>query len=122
MRQPDSLNRPHLHEEPGSIEKAGAQNDADRLEAFGIHGGVRNVWDTPEDDDTFRAYGGLEVQLPLRLYVVGEVRTDDNAATTPYAYGIQWRLGGINISVAGVQNGNFADDAFYFGIGSAMQF
>lgn len=92
------------------------------VRSFGMHGGVRQVWDTPEDDETFRVYGGVEVQLPLRFYLVGEVSSDDNAATTPYAYGVQWRLGGINISVAGIQNGNLDDDAFYFGIGSALQF
>ena len=92
------------------------------VRSFGIHTGVRQVWDTPEDDETFRVYGGLEVQLPLRFYLVGEVSSDDKAATTPYAYGVQWRLGGINISVAGVQNGNFDDAGFYFGIGSALQF
>ena len=97
-------------------------NESGFVRSFGIHGGVRNVWDNPDDDETFRAYGGLEMQLPLRLYLVGEVSTDDNAITTPYAYGVQWRLGGINISVAGVQNGNLADDAFYFGVGSALQF
>ncbi len=92
------------------------------VKSVGIHGGIREVWDTPENDETFRAYGGLEVQLPLRFYLVGEVSTDDNAAETPYAYGVQWRLGGINISVAGVQNGSFEDDAFYFGIGSQISY
>ena len=92
------------------------------VRSIGIHGGVREVWDTPEDDETFRVYGGVEVQLPLRLYLVGEVSSDDNAAETPYAYGVQWRLGGINISVAGVQNGNLQEDAFYFGVGSQMSF
>lgn len=92
------------------------------VRSLGIHGGVRNVWDDPQD--TFRGYGGLEVQLPLRLYLVGEVSTDDNAVDTPYAYGVQWRLGGINISVANVHTGNpgFDSESFYFGIGSAMQF
>ena len=92
------------------------------VKSIGIHGGVRETWDTPEDDETFRVYGGLEVQLPLRFYLVGEVSSDDNAAETPYAYGIQWRLGGINISTAGIQNGNLQEDAFYFGIGSQLSF
>ncbi len=92
------------------------------VKAIGIHGGVRETWDTPENDETFRVYGGVEVQLPLRFYLVGEVSSDDNAAETPYAYGIQWRLGGINISTAGIQNGNLQEDAFYFGIGSQLSF
>lgn len=92
------------------------------VKSFGVHTGVRQVWDTPEDDETFQVYGGVEMQLPLRFYLVGEVSTDNKVGTTPYAYGVQWRLGGVNISVAGVQAGNFDEDAFYFGIGSQMSF
>jgi len=92
------------------------------VKSLGFHAGVRQVWDTPEDDDTFRVYGGMEVQLPLRLYLVGEVSSKDNVPKTPYAYGVQWRFGGINVSIAGMQDGTFKNDAFWFGIGTALSF
>jgi len=93
------------------------------FKSLGFHGGLRQNWlDGP--DDPFRVYGGLELQLPLRLYLVGEVSTKDSDvdADVPYSFGIQWRAGGINISVAGIQNGNLDDPGFYFGIGSQFSF
>jgi hypothetical protein len=92
------------------------------LRSVGAHIGVREVWEGPNNDDTFRAWLGAEAQLPLRIYMVGEVSTDQNAAKTPYSYGLQWRMGGINISVAGIQNGGTKNNAFYFGVGSQLQF
>jgi hypothetical protein len=93
------------------------------FKSLGFHAGVRQNWlDGP--DDPFRVYGGIELQLPLRLYLVGEVSSQDEDVETdvPYSFGLQWRAGGINISVAGIQNGNLDDPGFYFGIGSQFSF
>jgi hypothetical protein len=92
------------------------------VRSVGLHGGFRNVWEGKANNSTHRFYGGAEVQLPLRLYMVGEVSTDQNAAKTPYSFGGQWRMGGINISVAGIQPGGLSSPGFYFGVGSQLQF
>ncbi len=92
------------------------------LKSLGFHAGVRNKWlDGP---DQFNVYGGLEVQLPYRFYLVGEVssKDSDTQSEVPYAFGIQWRAGGVNISVAGIQDGTFDEPAFYFGIGTQLTF
>lgn len=93
------------------------------LKAIGIHAGARYNWFDADIDDQFRGYGGLEFQLPLRIYLVGEISTKDDAdADVPYAFGLQWRAGLVNISVAGIQNGNLDEPSFYFGIGTALSF
>ncbi len=97
-------------------------NEEGFVKSLGFHGGVRQNWDP--GPDSFHVYGGLEVQLPYRFYLVGEISTrdDDVEQETPYAFGFQWRAGGINISVAGIQNGNLDDPGFFFGIGSQFTF
>ena len=92
------------------------------VKALGFHAGVRQNWDA--GPDPFHVYGGLEVQLPYRFYLVGEIssRDDDAERETPYSFGFQWRAGGINISVAGIQDGNLDEPGFYFGIGSQLAF
>jgi hypothetical protein len=92
------------------------------VRSLGIHAGIKQLW--LDNADSFSGYGGLELQFPFRVYLVGEVQTKDNDinAEVPYAFGVQWRLGGINISVAGIQNGNLDEPGFYFGIGSALTF
>lgn len=92
------------------------------VKSVGVHLGTR--YSSLDKDDVFVGYGGLEVQLPYRLYIVGEISTEDSDAhrKVPYALGIQWRAGGINISVAALQNGNLDDPGFYFGIGSQISF
>ncbi|MFT5497544.1 MAG: hypothetical protein ACI9TH_002951 [Kiritimatiellia bacterium] len=92
------------------------------VRSLGLHAGVRNVWfEQGAVDDSLAVYGGVEVELPLRLYAVGEITSEDDDinAEMPYAYGIQWRAGGINMSLAGIQNGNTEDVSFYYGIGFA---
>jgi len=91
------------------------------VKALGFHAGIRNSWNDLADD-LFAGYLGAELQLPYRLYLVGEVQTQDDEEEVPYSFGMQWRLGGINISVAGIQNGNLEDPGFYFGIGTALNF
>jgi hypothetical protein len=94
------------------------------VRSLGLHGGVKNLWldSSLEHDTTFSAYGGLELQFPLRIYAVGEVQTKDSDVNTdvPYSFGLQWRAQGIAMSLAGIQNGNLDDPSFYFGIGAAF--
>jgi hypothetical protein len=91
------------------------------VKSLGIHTGFRQTWVT--DDDRAYVYGGLEVQLPYRLYLVGEVSTTDAGSDqTPYAYGLQWRARGINISTAQILQGGAEDAGFFFGIGYGLQF
>jgi hypothetical protein len=92
----------------------------DVVRTLGLHAGIRNTWLKQGPVDTSLAvYGGLEVELPLRLYVVGELGSEDEELNTeqPYAYGLQWRAGGLNVSAAGIQDGNNEELSFYCGIG-----
>ena len=101
-------------------------NEDGFFRSLGVHTGIRENWYETGPGDSFHAYGGLELQLPLRLYAIGEVSTrDDDIDTeeTPYAFGLQWRLYGINVSLAGIQNGVQPDGpALYWGIGTGFQF
>jgi len=94
--------------------------------SLGVHTGVRENWYDLGPGEAFHAYGGLELQLPLRLYAIGEVSTQDDdrdTADVPYAFGLQWRLYGVNVSLAGIQTGSLPDGpALYWGIGSGFQF
>ena len=98
--------------------------DDSPIRSVGFHAGVRNVWfdSSAPEDTSFAGYGGAELQLPLRLYLVGEVQTKDSDINTdtPYAFGVQWRAPGIAMSLAGIQNGNVDDPSFYYGIGVAF--
>jgi hypothetical protein len=90
------------------------------VQAVGFHAGARQSWlDSEGEDSLLAGYGGVEVQLPLRCYVVGEVTTkdDDFNAHTPYAYGVQWRAAGIAMSFAAIQNGGVDDVSFFYGVG-----
>ena len=93
------------------------------VKSLGFHYGVRNVWQDV-GEDSFNGFFGAELQLPYRLYIVGEVSTrdDDAQEDVPYAFGVQWRAAGVNISVAGIQDGNLDDPGFYFGIGYGITF
>ncbi|MEZ5324082.1 MAG: hypothetical protein R3F19_03360 [Verrucomicrobiales bacterium] len=98
-------------------------DEAGFLKSVGFHYGVRNVW-LDGADDTFNGFIGAELQFPYRFYVVGEVSTkdDDTQSEVPYSFGVQWRAAGVNISVAGIQDGNLDDPGFYFGIGYGLTF
>lgn len=98
-------------------------NEDGFVKSVGLHGGVRQNWEVAgPEDQPFHVYGGLEIQLPLRIYVVGEISSRDEEEETPYAFGLQWRAGGINISIAGIQDGNLEDPGLFFGIGSQFKF
>lgn len=94
------------------------------LRSVGVHAGLRETWNEKPDDasDSPVGYFGLEIELPLRLYLVGEVSTKDEDLSdkTPYSFGVQWRAGGINVSVAFLDFGNtvISEPSFFFGIGS----
>lgn len=101
--------------------------DAGPVQSVALHAGVRERWTHEEfGGDSFRGYFGLEVQLPYRLYLVGEISTEsDDDTSTPWAAGIQWRAGGINISAAAVVSPETealgdGDVGFFFGIGTAF--
>jgi len=98
------------------------------LRSVGFHAGIRERWISKGDDpsDSPVGYFGLEVEMPFRLYLVGEVSTKDEdlGDDVPYAFGLQWRLGGINISVACTDPGlPFVDEpSLFFGIGTQFSF
>lgn len=102
------------------------------VRSVGFHAGIRerfieNGPFAPDASDSPVGYFGAEVELPFRLYLVGEVSTKDDDygdGGTPYGFGIQWRLGGINISVACVDPGfPFVDEpSLFFGIGTQLSF
>jgi hypothetical protein len=91
------------------------------VKSLGVHAGVRQTW--LSNSDRFYVYGGLEVELPWRLYLVGEVSTTDtDGGKVPYAYGLQWRARGINISLGEIQTNGFSRVGTFFGIGYGWQF
>lgn len=97
------------------------------VRSVGFHAGLRETFiESPGEDqsDAPVGYFGLEVELPFRFYLVGEVSTndDDNGDDTPYAFGVQWRLGGINISTAFANPGFVDEPSFFFGIGTQLSF
>jgi len=99
------------------------------FKSLGFHAGIRQTWfhDDFAEDDSLNIYGGAELQLPYRLYLVGEVGTKGNTPAgrdprTPYAFGAQWRLGMVNISFAGIQNGTTEKTSLYYGVGTAIPF
>jgi len=98
------------------------------LRSVGFHAGIRDRWieKGPDPSNTPVGYFGMEVELPFRLYLVGEVSTEDKdfSDSTPYAFGVQWRLGGINISVACADPGFpfVHEPSLFFGIGTQLSF
>jgi hypothetical protein len=87
-----------------------------------FQGGFRESWIEDPDRNTNRFYGGLEVQLPGNLYVVGEVtqfagRKDE---FMPWAAGIQWRGRKFGITAAIVQSGDDDPPSIYLGVGGGL--
>lgn len=58
-----------------------------------FQGGFRESWIEAPDRNTNRFYGGVEVQLPHDIYLIGEVTQFSHRKDqfTPWAAGIQWR-------------------------------
>ena len=90
------------------------------IQSVAFDAGVRETWtDLGSNKDSFRGYFGLEVQLPARIYAIGEVATKSSVDNVvPWAAGFQWRAGGINISTAAVELGDGGKLGFFFGIGT----
>jgi hypothetical protein len=77
-----------------------------------VQTGFRQTWFEADQGpnkakDTSRAYGGLELELPYRFYLVGEItqKDDDFDRRMPFAYGLQCRLPGVALTVAAMQDG-----------------
>jgi hypothetical protein len=89
--------------------------------SFRPHIGFRQFW---QDSDVNAAnasifYAGGEIEIPLGLFVVGEISTKDGVfERTPYAIGMQWRPNEtFGFSLAGIQNGGLDGISWYIGIG-----
>ena len=95
------------------------------LKTVTFQGGFREAWlDEPAPvSNVNRVYGGLEVQLPWRLFLIGEVtqRNDKvDLREIPYAAGIQWRGGYFGCSLAVLQNGGESRPGIYFGVAGGL--
>jgi hypothetical protein len=99
------------------------------FKSLGFHAGIRTSWfaDDVRESNSIDGYGGLELQLPARFYLVGEIGTRSNDRPgqfqrTPYSFGFQWRPKGVNLSMAMIQPGNTQELSLYIGVGSGFQF
>jgi hypothetical protein len=95
------------------------------LKTVTFQGGFREAWlDEPAPvSNVNRVYGGLEVQLPWRLFLIGEVtqRNDKvDPREIPYAAGIQWRGRSFGCSLAVLQNGGESRPGIYFGVAGGL--
>jgi hypothetical protein len=98
------------------------------LRSVGVHAGARFSWFHADalETDSLDGYGGIELQLPARLYLVGEVGTrgenqGGGLKRIPYAYGLQWRMRAVNISAALMQRGTDAEVSLFLGVGLALK-
>jgi len=91
----------------------------DVFKSLAFQAGIMERWIEPQDD--FHGYVGLELQLPYRLYLIGEVNTNKVSGETslPWAAGLQWRAGGINVSLSALGAGG-GKTGLWFGIGTAF--
>jgi hypothetical protein len=63
------------------------------------------------------------VQLPWRLFLIGEVAQRDDKVDPreiPYAAGIQWRGRYFGCSLAALQNGGESRPGIYFGVAGGL--
>ena len=95
------------------------------LKTVTFQGGFREAWlDEPAPvSNVNRVYGGLEVQLPWRLFLIGQVtqRNDKvDLREIPYAAGIQWRGRYFGCSLAVLQNGGESRPGIYFGVAGGL--
>lgn len=96
--------------------------EASPVRSLRAHVGFRQLWQERKfaEEDVSIGYVGGEIELPLNIFLVGEVSTRDPDAfkRTPSAVGVQVRHpSGLGFSLAAVQSGG--DDRFgvYIGIG-----
>jgi len=96
------------------------------LKTVTFQGGFREAWldDSAAVSNANRVYGGLEVQLPWRLFLIGEVTQRAPVAQRPreipYAAGIQWRGRNFGCSLAALQNGGESRPGIYFGVAGGL--
>jgi hypothetical protein len=87
-----------------------------------LQGGFRESWIEAPDRNTNRFYGGVEVQLPYNLYLIGEVTQFSHRKDEfmPWAAGIQWRGKRLGLTAAIVQSGDDDPPSIYLGIGGGL--
>ena len=89
-----------------------------------LQGGFREQWldDAAPVSNINRLYGGVEVQLPAHLYVIGEITQRDNRIESriPWAAGVQWRGKWFGCTIAAVQLDGETGPGFYFGVGGGL--
>ena len=96
------------------------------LKTVTFQGGFREAWlDEPAlVSNVNRVYGGLEVQLPWRLFLIGEVTQRAGVVQRPreipYAAGIQLRGRYFGCSLAVLQNGGESRPGIYFGVAGGL--
>lgn len=102
------------------------------IKTITFQGGFRTQWltaDVVHEKTSERGYGGLEVQLPWNLYVIGEIVSRDNELDNtvdtghnrfPWAAGLQWRGRNFGCTIAALQNGIENSPGFYFGVGGGL--
>jgi hypothetical protein len=95
------------------------------LKTVTFQGGFREAWlDEPAPvSNVNRVYGGLEVQLPWRLFLIGEVTQRDDKVDPreiPWAAGIQLRGRYFGCSLAALQNGGESRPGIYFGVAGGL--
>ena len=96
------------------------------LKTVTFQGGFREAWldDSAAVSNANRVYGGLEVQLPWRLFLIGEVTQRAPVAQRPreipYAAGIQWRGRNFGCSLAALQDGTQSRPGIYFGVAGGL--
>ena len=105
-------------------------SDSGPVRSIGFHAGMRETWfdDSVVQSDSFNGYFGAEIQLPYRLYLVGELSTKGEQRngrrpkSNPYAWGAQWRLGGVNLSVAAIDQDGTGRVGVYSGVAFSRGF
>ena len=96
------------------------------LKTVTFQGGFREAWldDSAAVSNVNRVYGGLEVQLPWRLFLIGEVTQraplPGGPREIPYAAGIQWRGRNFGCSLAALQDGTQSRPGIYFGVAGGL--
>jgi hypothetical protein len=87
-----------------------------------FQGGFRESWIEAPDRNTNRFYGGMEVQLPHNIYLVGEITQFSHRKDefVPWAAGVQWRGKVVGLTAAIVQSGDDNPPSIYLGIGGGL--
>jgi hypothetical protein len=98
--------------------------------AFGLggvrlHGGFRQIWQNSDVNEANGSifYGGVEVEFPYDLWLVGELSNNADVFTyQPYAFGVQWRpTQVVGMTVGAVQTGGEDELSLYVGIGATLE-